>query len=109
MPWVEASGAVARAAPTAVRKEPSAFPFNVPMKQNDPPQDLVCEFGDKTFHYLDPFQPLDANRKPSFTGVDHLLATEAESFFEDFVFPGNIGDEIEDDAVFGDMLEQMIS
>lgn len=110
MPWIESSGAAH--APPAARKEApqssASFPFNVPVKHNDP-QDLVCEFGDKTFHYLDPFQPLDAHSKPSWAGVDHLLAAEAESFFQDFVFPGNIGDEIEDDAVFGDMLEQMIS
>jgi hypothetical protein len=108
MPWVEA-GSSSNAAANATPAQAPSFPFNVvSMKQYDP-QDLVCAFGNKTFHYLDPFQPLDARSKPSLAGVDQLLATEAESFFEDFVFPGNIGDEIEDDAVFGDMLEQMIS
>jgi hypothetical protein len=43
------------------------------------------------------------------SGVDELLSTEAESFFEDFEFPENIGAEIENDAVFGDMLEQLIT
>lgn len=85
-----------------------SFPFNMPIQRQET-QDLVCAFGNKTFHYLDPFQPLDARKNSSWAGVDQLLTTEAESFFEDFVFPGNIGDEIEDDAVFGDMLEQMIS
>lgn len=112
MPWVEgSSSAVARTARKPQPQVHTSFPYNMPaMKpQHNDPQDLICEFGDKKFHYLDPFQPIAVESKPSWAGVDHLLSAEAESFFEDFVFPGNIGDEIEDDAVFGDMLEQMIS
>jgi hypothetical protein len=38
--------------------------------------------------------------------VDELLST---SFFEEFNFPDHIGAEIEDDAVFSNMLEEMIA
>jgi hypothetical protein len=38
-----------------------------------------------------------------------LLAEEVDAFFEDFDFPDDLGNEIEDDAVFGDLLEQIIS
>ena len=41
--------------------------------------------------------------------MDSLLASEADAFFDDFDFPEDIGNEIEDDDVFGDMLEQMIA
>jgi hypothetical protein len=64
-------------------------------------------FDNKMFHYLDPFEP--ANGDWTLSGVDELLASEADSFFEDFDFPDDIGKEIEDDDVFGDMLEQMIA
>ena len=41
---------------------------------------------------------------------DELLAHEVDAFFEDFDFPlDDFGDDIEDDRVFGDLLEQMIS
>lgn len=67
--------------------------------------DVVCAFGNKTFHYL----PQSQKAKYTPQGVDELLASEAEAFFEDFDFPENIGSEIEDDNIFGDMLEQMIA
>ena len=74
--------------------------------------DLVSSFG-KAFHYLDPApydEPLNAMEQPKWSVSDaELLQNEAEIFFEDFVFPENIGVEIEDDAVFGDMLESLIS
>jgi hypothetical protein len=71
-------------------------------------QDTFLAF-EKTFHYLDPFQPTQGTSLWTLSGVDELLASEAESFFEDFEFPEHIGEEIEDDDVFGDMLEQMIA
>ena len=37
------------------------------------------------------------------------IMEDAETFFEDFDFPNDIGPEIEDDEIFGDLLEQMIS
>jgi hypothetical protein len=73
--------------------------------------DLVCAFGDKTFHYLDPFQgalQTKATPAPQEGGGEELLSTEAESFFKNFEFPDNIGAEIEEDDIFGDMLEQMM-
>ena len=72
-------------------------------------QDVIPAFG-KTFHYLDPFEPMNALEQPKWTKSDaEMLQAEAESFFEDFDFPDNIGVEIEDDNVFGDMLESLIS
>jgi hypothetical protein len=72
--------------------------------------DLVSSFG-KAFHYLDPaYEPMSAVEQPKWSVSDaELLHNEAETFFEDFDFPENIGPDIEDDAVFGDMLESLIS
>jgi hypothetical protein len=68
-------------------------------------QDLVLSFADKTFHFLDPFVD-----KWSVQGVDQLLAVEADFFFQDFRFPDDISaTELENDHVFGDLLEQMIA
>jgi hypothetical protein len=80
------------------------------MMFTSPPTTSVTElpvFDNKMFHYLDPFEPSNGNW--TLSGVDELLASEADSFFEDFDFPNDIGEEIEDDDVFGDMLEQMIA
>ncbi len=89
-------------------------------------EDIICAFGNKTFHYLDPFQPLSLSRQEReelnenhlqqeqrisvmcTVDQDELLNAEAESFFEDFEFPENVGAEIEDDIVFGEMLESLI-
>ncbi len=81
--------------------------------------DIVLAFGSKTFHYLDPFKqpqpqeslslPEPAAKQNIWLEVDELLNGEAESFFEDFDFPDNLGAEIEDDAVFGNLLEQLIA
>jgi hypothetical protein len=99
-----------------VDKSIAQLPLNLtpPVPKQKPFADeLDCfenAFGEKTFHYLDPFQP-EAGEPSKWTvsGVDELLTSEAESFFEDFEFPENIGSEIENDDVFGDMLEQMIA
>jgi hypothetical protein len=115
MPWVNDDNA-AHPAPHQEQKMAAHVPVSsmipqVPSMYKDE-QDIVCAFGNKTFHYLDPFQSMDGDAaKPRWaaSGVDELLSTEAESFFEDFEFPDNIGAEIEDDDVFGDMLEQMIA
>ena len=88
---------------TSMWKEPSLLP-----QQQQQDDDVVNVFDVKTFHYLDPFADAAA-QKWTVRGVDELLAAEAEEFFEDFEFPDDIGAEIEDDAVFGDMLEQMIA
>ena len=81
--------------------------------------DVVCAF-DRTFHYMDPFQPLSvSDKKASPMSCKSSVAAvpssssspeqeeEAEKFFKDFVFP-DIGPEIEDDAVFSDMLASLI-
>jgi hypothetical protein len=78
-----------------------------PFLQNE--LDLVSSFG-KSFHYLDPYKPMSAMEQPKWSVSDaELLQNEAETFFEDFDFPEHIGAEIEDDVVFGDMLESLIS
>jgi hypothetical protein len=122
MPWVPTEGL---SVPTSVMPLPgiSSRPSVIvaPASSSMNPQssfetsrkddfDLVYAFGDKTFHYLDPFQgTLQANATPApQEGEEKLLLTEAESFFKNFQFPDNIGAEIEEDDVFGDMLEQMI-
>jgi hypothetical protein len=83
-------------------------PAGLPLLQNE--QDLVSSFG-MTFHYLDPYQPINAMEQPKEWSASDvaLLQNEAETFFEDFDFPDNLGAEIEDDSVFGDMLESLIS
>lgn len=79
-------------------------------QQQQNAQDMVLSFADKTFHYLDPFvDQVQSLTQWSVQGVDQLLASEAESFFQDFEFPHHITDQIENDDVFGDMLEQMIA
>lgn len=84
--------------------------------------DMVCAFGNKTFHYLDPFHPISVSRKeeqdknylqqlleqPLSKHQDELLNAEAESFFTDFQFPDDIGAEIENDIIFGDLLETLV-
>jgi hypothetical protein len=67
--------------------------------------DVVCGFGNKKFHYLDPYQLEEAEKLRNV----ELPPRNAEGFFKDFSFPHDIGVEIEDDEVFGNMLEQMIS
>lgn len=107
-------------------------PYNLYSRGNLVDDDIICAFGNKTFHYLDPFQPLTWNKpqgqgqekqnrnhfhqqrahnSPSMlysTDQEDLLNAEAESFFDDFHFPDTIGSEIEDDATFGEMLEFLI-
>jgi hypothetical protein len=101
--------------------EPTALHPSFPLKEEvtdqynseDNIDDLLSVFGDKKFRFLDPFQPQSSQQVPvkelTIGGVDELLTSEAESFFEGFDFPSDIGDEIEDDGVFGDYLEQMIA
>jgi len=73
-------------------------------------QDHLFAFGDKTFNFLDPFQPVDGEKhRWTVSGVDELFSNEAEAFFEDFDFPDTGGAQIEDDDVFGDLLEQIIA
>eukprot|EP00339_Tiarina_fusa_P027424 CAMPEP_0117056052 /NCGR_PEP_ID=MMETSP0472-20121206/38886_1 /TAXON_ID=693140 ORGANISM="Tiarina fusus, Strain LIS" /NCGR_SAMPLE_ID=MMETSP0472 /ASSEMBLY_ACC=CAM_ASM_000603 /LENGTH=326 /DNA_ID=CAMNT_0004772343 /DNA_START=103 /DNA_END=1083 /DNA_ORIENTATION=- len=114
MPWVEDSSSQQQAPvvqSVALDKQIGQLPLQLNQPKSQQREDFLCAFGDKTFHYLDPFQPASAAAQTKWTvsGVDELLASEADSFFEDFDFPEEIGAEIEDDDVFGDMLEQMIA
>lgn len=70
--------------------------------------DFVLDAFSRPFHYLDPFQPM-ADEYLAPPTVDELLSSEADAFFDDFEFPDDFGPEIEDDQVFGDLLEQMIA
>jgi hypothetical protein len=118
MPWVTSANKdvmVNQAPQTPSFAAPStSFDFSMFSKPSD---DIIMAFGSKTFHYLDPFQqqePVLVEEKPAvaaneWTEVEELLAGEAESFFEDFDFPDEMGPEIEDDLVFGNLLEQMIA
>jgi hypothetical protein len=108
MPWVSEEEPATRDLKQEQKVVAPVISYSMPQvpsmyKQEE---DIVCAFGNKTFHYLDPFQPAPPTK---WTAVDELLSTEAQSFFEDFDFPENIGAEIEDDNVFGSMLEQMIA
>eukprot|EP00980_Cylindrotheca_fusiformis_P024154 scaffold11571_cov122-Cylindrotheca_fusiformis.AAC.17 len=122
MPWV---------APTQAFLPPSAFsppaqssyvtpdapsrsaelepPSTSSMRLESIEEDVVCSFGNKTFHFLDPHQ-MRQGRKARLCPepVDDILFTDAERFFQDFYFPDSIGPEIEDDDIFGDILERMI-
>lgn len=70
--------------------------------------DIVCAFGDRTFHYLDPYQLAQKASQTKSEPQEAVQSSDAESFFKNFYFPDNIGVEIEDDDVFGAMLERMI-
>ena len=129
MPWVEgrstttsfAAAADSKPSAPVLEKPIAQLPLELslppPKSAQQGPEDYLCAFGEKTFHYLDPFQPvappapqeIQPSTKWTVSGVDELLATEADAFFEDFDFPDDIGSEIENDDVFGHMLEQMIA
>lgn len=71
----------------------------LPAPWNKEDDDLLSAFNSQPFNFIPSQQQ----------GLDALLASEAESFFDDFDFPQEISDEIESDDVFGDLLEQMIA
>jgi hypothetical protein len=79
-----------------------------------PDDDVVSAF-DKTFHYMDPFQPLPLGDSkqvfiPIASSQDPSAITEAEQFFHDFEFPSQFfSSQVEKDAIFGEMLESLIS
>jgi hypothetical protein len=79
-----------------------------------PDDDLLSAF-DKTFHYMDPFQPLPLDDikqvdGPISSSQFPLAVAEAEQFFQDFEFPNHIfSSQIENDAIFGEMLESLIA
>lgn len=96
----------------------TAAPNHQQQRQQDDDDDIVYAFGNKTFHYLDPFKSVSKDEKvvqpqmqmlSSPDDQEEILSVDANAFFEDFVFPNNIGSEIEDDVVFGEMLEALIA
>ncbi|KAG7355496.1 HSF-type DNA-binding protein [Nitzschia inconspicua] len=76
--------------------------------------DVVSAF-DKNFHYMDPFQPLPLedlkyNTVQSVNEQDASTVAEAEQFFQGFEFPNFLFDsQVENDAIFGEMLESLIA
>lgn len=73
---------------------------------SDAPGEDDVLFGKHFFDVPSVPPPLfDSSESPQ----DSLLSKEVDQFFEDFDFPDDIGNEIEDDEVFGALLEQMIS
>jgi len=123
MSWVSEGE---QAAPSMTMSSPTSTMMAMPQQQQSTlfsklDNDVVLAFGSKTFHYLDPFQDeqqqqpvmMPQLQQPSnnnnWSEVDQLLNGEAESFFQDFDFPDNLGAEIEDDIVFGNLLEQLIA
>jgi hypothetical protein len=80
----------------------------IPSSVFDAAEDVLDAFS-KPFHYLDPFQPSAGSW--TLSGIDALLEKEADAFFEDFTFDDTKLDQadVEDDAIFGDLLEQMIA
>mmetsp|Transcript_7146 Transcript_7146/g.13215 ORF Transcript_7146/g.13215 Transcript_7146/m.13215 type:complete len:142 (+) Transcript_7146:225-650(+) len=82
--------------------EPTALPPSAKLPSLE--DDLLSGFGDKHFHCVQ-----EQNCSSITNSMDELLSNEADSFFDDFDFPDDIGNEIEDDQVFGDLLEQMIA
>jgi hypothetical protein len=105
--------------PPAMQRSSFSLPMNSSIFNSDEHRsfneesEVISAFGNKKFHYLDPFQATSTERQQPFQWsnqmVDDCVSPEAESFFRDFDFPEDIGTEIEDDNIFGDMLEQMIA
>ena len=106
--------------------EPRALPetqtqVQVPSNNNE---DLMQGFGNCSFHFCNPFeqQASSSSAQPeagmTLQEVNNLMEQEAEEFFKDnfeeniFDLEDNLNEfagDLSDDAVFGDLLEQMIS
>jgi hypothetical protein len=124
MPWMNqeneegVSQPPAMSSPTSTMMMPLQQPSS--MLYNKLDDDIILAFGNKTFHFLDPSQNQEqqqqqqammimSQQQQQSNEIDQLLNGEAESFFQDFDFPENLGAEIEDDIVFGNLLEQLIA
>lgn len=120
MPWVSTTAAAAATSSQtvsypsktlsqllALEMKPSST--LLPAAMFDAAEDVVLDAFSKPFHYLDPFQP--AAGSWTLSGIDALLEKEADAFFQDFSFDDSKIDQadVEDDAIFGDLLEQMIA
>mmetsp|Transcript_48670 Transcript_48670/g.139944 ORF Transcript_48670/g.139944 Transcript_48670/m.139944 type:complete len:346 (-) Transcript_48670:218-1255(-) len=130
MPWVlpaeqqqqQQLPVVQQQQPMMSMSQSMMMPSNTSSLFNKLEDDVLVAFGDKTFHYLDPFQdqqqqqqqmapvaPPPQPKPAQWDQVTEMLNNEADSFFEDFDFPDNFGVELENDAVFGSLLESLIS
>lgn len=126
MPWIGTeTQAVAPVSSPSASYQPTmcapAYPGSSPLTppisypSNPPEDDVVMAFGSKPFHFLEPvkFQAatpvVTRSQPPAWSGMDDLLLNEAKDFFEGFDFPQDFGSDIEDDTVFGNLMEQMIS
>jgi len=121
MPWVSPCQTMSSSSyptkalsqlPSLEMKAPASLSLSstmIPSTIFDAAEDVVLDAFSKPFHYLDPFQPSAGSW--TLSGIDALLEKEADAFFEDFSFDDSKIDQanVEDDAVFGDLLEQMIA
>jgi hypothetical protein len=104
----------------------SSPPPQVVSSNNSANDDLCLGFGDKQFHFLDPVAPRtqapptvqQLPSQPSWSNdevndlVDDMLGADMDSFFDDFEFPEETvlqETNLEDDNIFGELLEQMIA
>jgi HSF-type DNA-binding len=124
MTWLEEEAAASSNSESIVPAAASCIPssssmmmynYNLPLQFSAEPQMLAAPWNtqedDELFSAFDaqPFQFVSSQEQQQQQGLDALLASEAEAFFDDFEFPQDITDEIESDDVFGNMLEQMIA
>jgi len=84
-------------------------------------RDILFSFGNKPFHVLDACDEKEVSTVYSLpqaptvspptisSEIETMFYGDADAFFQDFDFPDSIGDEIEDDDIFGSLLEQIIS
>jgi hypothetical protein len=84
---------------SAESQMPAAAPWTTGYDNNN--NELLSAFD------AQPFQFVSLQQEQQ--GLDALLASKAESFFDDFEFPQDFTDEIESNDVFGNLLEQMIA
>ena len=92
------------------------LPASVLVPALETEQDVVCTFENMKFHYLEtPLVEkedcvcLFENKPFHCMDIDEILPSEAASFFKDFEFPVNIGDNIEDDFVFQNILQSLVA
>lgn len=119
MPWITQESKTPKAVTSSSYPLPGGYQSTLPVRAlsadmeprplpntfQEQEQDLLVGFGNKTFHYL--------NNKPENIESEgqYELPTNEEitDFFEDFEFSQDLYDTLEDDMVFGNLLEQMMS
>eukprot|EP00934_Nitzschia_sp_Nitz4_P001601 Nitzschia sp. Nitz4//scaffold9_size221794//158959//159921//NITZ4_001368-RA/size221794-processed-gene-0.339-mRNA-1//-1//CDS//3329561067//1601//frame0 len=107
MPWVGSAPQHKAVPPMAAS---SNCDFNsLPMPTAALDEDFDIDIFDKPFHCVDPFQPNGGAGAWTVGAQQETLSSDVDGFFDDFDFPSNLGNEIEDDSVFGNLLEQMLA